>query len=500
MSSQEFGAAAWGQGAAVSMINGAGDADNWQHVPWQTHVNARSDINGLEDWPEDKLRWDKHITVHDSSVRVALSGAGIQDADLASLTRYLDVFLMKETAQSGCEFSLSLDLSCNWGISDYGIAAYIAPFLRMWPVCNRLKLYQTSIGDRALGELSSWVADGYVHELHLSDLGRPVSGEAVLQFLWEIHRKGNYPYWNKSGGQAALWLRLEHNRIRRADAIVAKGRAEGLSLRVLSKADLATVRPGAASRGKKSPAVDLVLFRLQQSKAPLADEKLTCGQKLLMMLQENAAPLDRNAARQEPQPLSLDEFSLWQMQAREDMECGADERNKETFGEDTAAGWSFEENLAANERLATQAWTKAAFGMLDFVHLQGEVDVASATTTDALHNGGFEVDSESICSSSAYRKHHMANAARCEVEEEIYNAIALNPTLQRFDFDGRVRQHLHAIRNIGGQGKVREAMRVLHAATIDKKRSDIQKWPAYLVALLKRFIQEMPGKGCRGFM
>merc|ERR1719221_2492873 len=63
---------------------------------------------------------------------------------------------------------------------------------------------------------------------------------------------------------------------------------------------------------------------------------------------------DREAPpkRGEPEPLSLDEFALWQMQAREDAEGGADVRNIETFGTDGRHGWSFEENVLANERIA----------------------------------------------------------------------------------------------------------------------------------------------------
>lgn len=74
------------------------------------------------------------------------------------------------------------------------------------------------------------------------------------------------------------------------------------------------------------------------------------GRKLLTMLMENAPEKDA-APRSEPQPLSTDEFQLWAMQAREDAEIGADVMNAETFGDDSGQGWSFEENLAANEQI-----------------------------------------------------------------------------------------------------------------------------------------------------
>ena len=49
--------------------------------------------------------------------------------------------------------------------------------------------------------------------------------------------------------------------------------------------------------------------------------------------------------------LSVDEFKLREMEAREDAELGADALNSDTFGEEAGAGWSFEANLQANERI-----------------------------------------------------------------------------------------------------------------------------------------------------
>ena len=63
---------------------------------------------------------------------------------------------------------------------------------------------------------------------------------------------------------------------------------------------------------------------------------------------QNALP-DR--LHEEPEPLSVDEFLLWRMQAREDAECGADEHNRDKFGEDAGMGWSFQENVLANVRI-----------------------------------------------------------------------------------------------------------------------------------------------------
>lgn len=76
------------------------------------------------------------------------------------------------------------------------------------------------------------------------------------------------------------------------------------------------------------------------------------GQMLLSLLKSHDGPVKSVVSSSEPQPLSTDEYQLWAMQAREDAEIGADALNAETFGSDHENGWSFEENLAANEALS----------------------------------------------------------------------------------------------------------------------------------------------------
>jgi hypothetical protein len=75
------------------------------------------------------------------------------------------------------------------------------------------------------------------------------------------------------------------------------------------------------------------------------------GRAILSMLRTQA-PARVGPSHSDPQPLSTDEFQLWAMQAREDAEIGADVSNEETFGKDASkGGWSFEENLAANQQI-----------------------------------------------------------------------------------------------------------------------------------------------------
>lgn len=200
------------------------------------------------------------------TVRVELSGTELGDADLASLVKHLDSVMQHYVGRTDGKYILNIDLSCNLFISDDGITEHLAPFLQRWPVCHRLKLYKTSIGDGALIALGKWAAGGYAHELHFSDLGGQVTGDAVFGFLEEVHQKGNYPYWNSDGERCSLWLRLEHNAVPNTDKLVSRAQSQGMSLSVLQKPDLGQVRPG--TPGSQStldvPAMNLVLFHKQE--------------------------------------------------------------------------------------------------------------------------------------------------------------------------------------------------------------------------------------------
>jgi len=468
---------------------------------------------------EPTWSWRDYIQVNAGSVRVSLSGRNIRDADLDSLTRFLREWQECNAGRFPHALDLTLDLSCNPGISDYGIAVHIVPLLRKWPCCRRLKLYQTSVGDRALRALTPWISRGYAHELHLSDLGGELSSEVVLNLLRAIHGGGRYPYWKNSGGRASLWLRLEHNLLKNADEIVTQLRWEGMSIRILSRAELSSVRPGEdlRRRGQDNPEVILVLFRLQQRKELVQDDRVHQGREILSLLGKSGAEagpgpsLAWGLPRPEPQPLSVDEFMMWEMQQREDAEGGADLWNEETFGEDVAqGGWTFEENLAANEWLAGRSvhdkiggqlggWQQeapAAAAAATAYDYEGGQVAAAATATAAegvaqasCGTGGQEKEADHNGTSSysgvVGRGQHLA---KWEVESAITTALQLVPMLHRLDFDGQVRQYLHAIRNRAGRRGVLQAVQEVRVAMQGKTRDSVRKWPAYLVVLLKRFL------------
>jgi len=325
-----------------------------------------------------------------------------------------------------------------------------------------------------------------------------------MQLLREIHRGGKYPYWKSTGGRAALWLRLEHNLLPNADELVAQARTEGIGIKVLGKAELSAVRPGddLKKRGQDNPEIILVLFRLQMRKEMVQDARISESRELLSLLGAGpnspgipggggrgggcrSAPRSPLLHRQDPEPLSVDEMLLWEIEQREDEEGGADVRNWETFGEDN--GWTFEENLAANEWLADRAWQQ---GKLQ----RGGHPVEAVPGWDQCHyprqrahSSRSEAGAASEGSDNSNSKPHVA---KFEIEQAISTVLEMIPTLHRPDFDGQVRQYLHAIRSKGGQPGVLDAIQVIRIAMVGKTRTSIRKWPAYLVTLLKRFLQE----------
>lgn len=414
--------------------------------------------------------WRDHITVHASHVTVSLSNVELCDEDLGPLLNYLSELLADRIWPDYWKYSLDLDFSFNRGVTDFGVSAHIVNFLQRWPDCRRLEMYKTSIGDRAIAALTPWIASGYAREVHLSDLCGVVTAHAVHQLLSEVHWKGNYPYRTEHGDRAALWLRLEHNGIEDPDRLLAAAHHEGLWASVLEKHDLSTVRPGVPVW--KGPhcdmAVHLVLFRWQESKEPMQDDQVNATKQLLSLMQAvGGGRYMADRQWQEPQPWSTDEHRLWAMEAREDEECGFDQCNRDTFGDDAEWGWSFEENLAANARLEKPLYGRAHSGSLDLGIMYSSTGISREGKRSLVGSGG----------------------TKTEIEEEVQAVLAVNQVLRRSDFDGIVRQHLHAIHSVGGQKRVADAMQMIEEATCHRDRASIQKWPAFLLKLLKSFAE-----------
>jgi hypothetical protein len=85
------------------------------------------------------------------------------------------------------------------------------------------------------------------------------------------------------------------------------------------------------------------------------------------------------------------------------------------------------------------------------------------------------------------------NRVRDEIQEEVMALLENNDTLCRNDFDGKSRQFLHAIHNIGGRQGVHDALKVLDLCT-KKSRNEYRNMSGYVTTLLQKHFQEIGGK------
>jgi hypothetical protein len=192
--------------------------------------------------------------------------------------------------------------------------------------------------------------------------------------------------------------------------------------------------------------------------------------------------------------------------------------NKDTFGEDAPGGWTFEENLEANERIAadklnagqagrgargeghSSTWTTLA-ACVRTAHSRRPGDRGPPCLADAWNEepltacstsfGAGSGDTVSVATSDGSGSTGKPRDPRTEIEVELCDLLSSTPVLRRTDFDGLVRQYLHAIRTADGREGVTEAIQMLRDAAADKKRADVKRWPAYISALLKRHLQEL---------
>lgn len=251
----------------------SGHWSNWKGISERLDTSKQDKkLDKDKGGPAWEWEWDHFVSMRESTLRVELCGSQVRDRDLPSLFRHLEQLIQSQTERnSKGKMNHDIDLSCNDFITDVGVTNHLAPFLERYPACARLKLYKTAIGDKALESLGAWIARGYAHELHLSDLRGHVSGEAVYGLLKQVHEGGNYPYRHSDKVTCPLWLRLEYNGIKNPEKIVARGKAAEMSLCVVEKNDLQRCRPGTneTKKGlKKVPAVHLVLFAAQTIRQP----------------------------------------------------------------------------------------------------------------------------------------------------------------------------------------------------------------------------------------
>jgi len=100
---------------------------------------------------------------------------------------------------------------------------------------------------------------------------------------------------------------------------------------------------------------------------------------------------------------------------------------------------------------------------------------------------GNKDDVESIVSDFTEPEFQGLRIAKYEVDDEIRVALQ-NSILMEVDFDGRIRQELHAIHNKLGRQGVHDAMDfVITYAAKHNERKSVKCWPAFMHKLLKKF-------------
>eukprot|EP00930_Biecheleria_cincta_P048854 TRINITY_DN34111_c0_g1_i1.p1 TRINITY_DN34111_c0_g1~~TRINITY_DN34111_c0_g1_i1.p1 ORF type:complete len:311 (-),score=36.94 TRINITY_DN34111_c0_g1_i1:147-1079(-) len=75
------------------------------------------------------------------------------------------------------------------------------------------------------------------------------------------------------------------------------------------------------------------------------------------------------------------------------------------------------------------------------------------------------------------------------VLQEIQLLLQQNTPMMLADFDGLVRQFLHAIYSTGGKASLEYALESLHVSTERTPREAIRNWPAYINTYLKKFFR-----------
>jgi len=79
--------------------------------------------------------------------------------------------------------------------------------------------------------------------------------------------------------------------------------------------------------------------------------------------------------------------------------------------------------------------------------------------------------------------------ASTQIQEDIFLFLEVCTIFKKTDFDGRVRQYLHALRTIGGRKCVHEALDNVRDSVEGFDRKQIQKPSAYLLSSLKRYLR-----------
>ncbi|CAE7884567.1 unnamed protein product [Symbiodinium necroappetens] len=411
-------------------------------------------------WTNSWQRWYTFTSSDGLMVRVELRGQGVCDADLPSLFRHVGFRLQAAGP------SYALDLSENPGITDYGVTSSLVPFLRQWPQCSSLKLAGTAIGDMSLQALADWMSNSFVSEVDLSQVGGSITSKVAVDTLQRVISRRRALQKDSCDADAKLWLSLELNSIEGVETALTHVNVWDRSC--------AGWKRRSTCKANKIPVIELSLYPSIPEPHPS-----NRGKEILSILRGSAST--RSVV--EPLALSVDEFQLYCMEAREAAEAGADRKNHETFGKDSVVdGWSFERNIEANQLL------------------KNTVRVPSRTVATVLKNPKGHESREKDKAEKKEKKEKKdrkdkhekrtdspQNAAKSAVDGAVRSILKSTSVLHASDFRGNVREWLVAIHRTGGNKGVAEAAELINATVAGKRREDVTKWTGYLSKLLERF-------------
>lgn len=415
-------------------------------------------------WTNSWQRWYTFTSFDGLMVKVELRGQGVCDADLPSLFRHVGFRLQAAGP------SYALDLSDNAGITDYGVTTSLVPFLRQWPQCSALKLARTAIGDMSLQALADWMSNSLASEVDLSQVGGSITSKVAVDTLQRVISRRRALQKDRCDADAKLWLCLELNGIEGVETALTHVNVWDRSC--------AGWKRRSTCKANKIPVIELSLYASMPEPHPS-----NRGKEILSILRGSSST--RSVV--EPLALSVDEFQMYCMEAREAAEAGADRKNHETFGKDSVVdGWSFERNIEANQLLKNAVRVPSKSLATPVVAVLKNPKGHESREKDKSEKKE-KKEKKDRKDKHEKRADSPQNAAKSAVDGAVSSILKSTSVLHASDFRGNVREWLVAIHRTGGSKGVAEAAELIHATVASKRREDVTKWTGYLSKLLERF-------------
>ncbi|CAD7939422.1 unnamed protein product [Amoebophrya sp. A120] len=190
--------------------------DNWYNNGGGHKKNGQKGGGGKKDHTSTPKTWDDYAHYFSwnkktGAVKVNCSGQGLTDTDVQSLIEYFESEMTTFTSwcrsetqkHDGNSYGTYIDLSGN-SITDQAVEKWLGPFLRDWPVCQKLKLAgNTGVTDASVQALRPFLQTGFCEKLFLTDLPG-VSDSGVQQLVQAAIDSKEYPHGARKEGYYPL--------------------------------------------------------------------------------------------------------------------------------------------------------------------------------------------------------------------------------------------------------------------------------------------------------